>query len=36
MGSDAKILIAGDIFDTGKPQSFLKMYYAMAPCSLAM
>lgn len=31
VGPDAKILIAGDIFDTGKPQSFLKMYYVMAP-----
>ncbi len=30
MGDDSIILVAGDIFDTGKPQSYLKMYNAMA------
>lgn len=29
IGSDGKVLAAGDIFDTGKPQSYLKMYKAM-------
>lgn len=28
-GEDGIILIAGDIFDTGKPQSYLKMYHSM-------
>ena len=29
IGPDGKVLAAGDIFDTGKPQSYLKMYNAM-------
>ena len=29
VGDNGTILVAGDIFDTGKPQSYLKMYHAM-------
>lgn len=29
IGPDGKVLAAGDIFDTGKPQSYLKMYNSM-------
>lgn len=29
IGPDGKVLVAGDVFDTGKPQSYLKMYNAM-------